>query len=408
MNSGKINGGFSMAKLTVSDLKDLKGKKVLIRVDFNVPLKDGKIGDDNRMVAALPTIKYVTENGGKAILFSHLGRVKKEEDKKELTLRPVAQHLAELLDKPVTFVPVTRGPQLEEAIDKLSDGDVLLVENTRFEDLDGKKESGNDPELGKYWASLGDVYVNDAFGTAHRSHASNVGIASNMDQVAAGFLLEKEIKFLGNAVDDPKHPFVAILGGAKVSDKIGVIDHLLSKADKVVIGGGMTYTFYAAKGIKIGNSLVEEDKIDLAKQIIEKAGDKLVLPVDNVVAPEFKNDAPSEVVEGDIPDGEMALDIGPKSIELFKDTLKDAKTVVWNGPMGVFEMSNFAKGTLEVGKFLGTLTDATTIVGGGDSTAAVKELGVGDKLTHISTGGGASLEYLEGKELPGIAAVSNK
>ncbi|GAW63930.1 phosphoglycerate kinase [Ligilactobacillus acidipiscis DSM 15836] len=397
-----------MAKLTVSDLKDLKGKKVLIRVDFNVPLKDGKIGDDNRMVAALPTIKYVTENGGKAILFSHLGRVKKEEDKKELTLRPVAQHLAELLDKPVTFVPVTRGPQLEEAIDKLSDGDVLLVENTRFEDLDGKKESGNDPELGKYWASLGDVYVNDAFGTAHRSHASNVGIASNMDQVAAGFLLEKEIKFLGNAVDDPKHPFVAILGGAKVSDKIGVIDHLLSKADKVVIGGGMTYTFYAAKGIKIGNSLVEEDKIDLAKQIIEKAGDKLVLPVDNVVAPEFKNDAPSEVVEGDIPDGEMALDIGPKSIELFKDTLKDAKTVVWNGPMGVFEMSNFAKGTLEVGKFLGTLTDASTIVGGGDSTAAVKELGVGDKLTHISTGGGASLEYLEGKELPGIAAVSNK
>lgn len=397
-----------MAKLTVSDLKDLKGKKVLIRVDFNVPLKDGKIGDDNRMVAALPTIKYVTENGGKAILFSHLGRVKKEEDKKELTLRPVAQHLAELLDKPVTFVPVTRGPQLEEAIDKLSDGDVLLVENTRFEDLDGKKESGNDPELGKYWASLGDVYVNDAFGTAHRSHASNVGIASNMDQAAAGFLLEKEIKFLGNAVDDPKHPFVAILGGAKVSDKIGVIDHLLSKADKVVIGGGMTYTFYAAKGIKIGNSLVEEDKIDLAKQIIEKAGDKLVLPVDNVVAPEFKNDAPSEVVEGDIPDGEMALDIGPKSIELFKDTLKDAKTVVWNGPMGVFEMSNFAKGTLEVGKFLGTLTDASTIVGGGDSTAAVKELGVGDKLTHISTGGGASLEYLEGKELPGIAAVSNK
>lgn len=397
-----------MAKLTVSDLKDLKGKKVLIRVDFNVPLKDGKIGDDNRMVAALPTIKYVTEHGGKAILFSHLGRVKKEEDKKELTLRPVAQHLAELLDKPVTFVPVTRGPQLEEAIDKLSDGDVLLVENTRFEDLDGKKESGNDPELGKYWASLGDVYVNDAFGTAHRSHASNVGIASNMDQAAAGFLLEKEIKFLGNAVDDPKHPFVAILGGAKVSDKIGVIDHLLSKADKVIIGGGMTYTFYAAKGIKIGNSLVEEDKIDLAKQIIDKAGDKLVLPIDNVVAPEFKNDAPSEVVEGDIPEGQMALDIGPKSIELFKDTLKDAQTVVWNGPMGVFEMSNFAKGTLEVGKFLGTLTDASTIVGGGDSTAAVKELGVGDKLSHISTGGGASLEYLEGKELPGIAAVSNK
>ncbi len=397
-----------MAKLTVSDLKDLKGKKVLIRVDFNVPLKDGKIGDDNRMVAALPTIKYVTEKGGKAILFSHLGRVKKEEDKKALTLRPVAQHLAELLDKPVTFVPVTHGPQLEEAIDKLSDGDVLLVENTRFEDLDGKKESGNDPELGKYWASLGDVYVNDAFGTAHRSHASNVGIASNIGQAAAGFLLEKEIKFLGNAVDNPKRPFVAILGGAKVSDKIGVIDHLLSKADKVIIGGGMTYTFYAAKGIKIGKSLVEKDKIDLAKQIIDKAGDKLVLPVDNVVAPEFKNDAPSQVIEGDIPDDQMALDIGPKSVELFKDTLKDAKTVVWNGPMGVFELSNFAKGTLEIGKFLGTLTDASTIVGGGDSTAAVKELGVADKLTHISTGGGASLQYLEGKELPGIAAVSDK
>ena len=397
-----------MAKLTVSDLKDLKGKKVLIRVDFNVPLKDGKIGDDNRMVAALPTIKYVTEKGGKAILFSHLGRVKKEEDKKALTLRPVAQHLAELLDKPVTFVPVTHGPQLEEAIDKLSDGDVLLVENTRFEDLDGKKESGNDPELGKYWASLGDIYVNDAFGTAHRSHASNVGIASNIGQAAAGFLLEKEIKFLGNAVDNPKRPFVAILGGAKVSDKIGVIDHLLSKADKVIIGGGMTYTFYAAKGIKIGKSLVEKDKIDLAKQIIDKAGDKLVLPVDNVVAPEFKNDAPSQVIEGDIPDDQMALDIGPKSVELFKDTLKDAKTVVWNGPMGVFELSNFAKGTLEIGKFLGTLTDASTIVGGGDSTAAVKELGVADKLTHISTGGGASLQYLEGKELPGIAAVSDK
>lgn len=396
-----------MAKLIVSDL-DVKGKKVLMRVDFNVPIKNGVIGNDNRIVAALPTINYIIEHDGKAILFSHLGRIKKEEDKKELSLRPVAERLAELLNKPVTFVPATRGAQLEDAINNMNDGDVLLVENTRFEDLDGKKESGNDPELGKYWASLGDVFVNDAFGTAHRSHASNVGIASNMDQAAAGFLLEKEIKFLGNAVDDPKHPFVAILGGAKVSDKIGVIDHLLSKADKVVIGGGMTYTFYAAKGIKIGNSLVEEDKIDLAKQIIEKAGDKLVLPVDNVVAPEFKNDAPSEVVEGDIPDGEMALDIGPKSIELFKDTLKDAKTVVWNGPMGVFEMSNFAKGTLEVGKFLGTLTDASTIVGGGDSTAAVKELGVGDKLTHISTGGGASLEYLEGKELPGIAAVSDK
>ncbi|MGN9066211.1 phosphoglycerate kinase [Ligilactobacillus agilis] len=396
-----------MAKLIVSDL-DVKDKKVLIRVDFNVPIKDGVIGNDNRIVAALPTIKYVIENGGKAILFSHLGRVKTEDDKKKLSLRPVAERLADLLGKPVTFVPVTRGAQLEEAIAGLNDGDVLLVENTRFEDLDGKKESGNDPELGKYWASLGDVFVNDAFGTAHRSHASNVGIASNMTQAAAGFLLEKEIKFLGEAVDEPKRPFVAILGGAKVSDKIGVINHLLGKADKVIVGGGMTYTFYAAKGIKIGNSLVEEDKIELAKELIEKAGDKLVLPIDNVVAEKFDNDVPNQVVEGDIPDGYMALDIGPKSVALFEDVLKDAKTVVWNGPMGVFEMSNYAKGTLEVGKFLGELSDATTIVGGGDSTAAVQQLGVADKLTHISTGGGASLEYLEGKTLPGIAAVSDK
>ncbi len=400
-----------MAKLTVSDL-DVKGKEVLMRVDFNVPVKNGVIGDDNRIVAALPTIKYIIENGGKAILFSHLGRIKKEEDKKELTLRPVAQRLSDLLGKPVTFVPVTRGAQLEDAVNGLNDGDVLLFENTRFEDLDGKKESGNDPELGKYWASLGDMFVNDAFGTAHRSHASNVGVATAMKaegkKVAAGFLMEKEIKFLGEAVDDPKHPFVAILGGAKVSDKIGVIDHLLDKADKVIIGGGMTYTFYAAKGMSIGNSLVEADKIDVAKEILAKGGDKIVLPVDSVVAEKFDNDVPHKVVEGDIPDGYMALDIGPKSVAEFKDVLKDAKTVVWNGPMGVFEMSNYAKGTLEVGKFLGTLSDATTIVGGGDSTAAVKQLGVGDQLTHISTGGGASLEYLEGKELPGIAAISNK
>ncbi|ETY75136.1 phosphoglycerate kinase [Lactiplantibacillus fabifermentans] len=400
-----------MAKLIVSDL-DVKDKKVLIRVDFNVPIKDGKIGDDNRIVAALPTIKYVMEHDGKAILFSHLGRIKSEDDKKGLSLRPVAERLSNLLNKPVTFVPVTEGEQLETAINNMNDGDVLVVENTRFEDVvDGevvKRESGNDPELGKYWASLGDVYVNDAFGTAHRSHASNVGIASNMDQVAAGFLMEKEIKFLGDAVDNPKHPFVAILGGAKVSDKIGVIDHLISKADKIIIGGGMTYTFYAAKGMGIGNSLVEKDKIELAKSIIEKAGDKLVLPSDSVVAEKFDNDVPNKVVEGSIPDGYMALDIGPKAVQEFKDVLKDAKTVVWNGPMGVFEMSNYAKGTLEIGEFLGTLTDATTIVGGGDSTAAVKQLGVGDKLTHISTGGGASLEYLEGKELPGIAAISDK
>lgn len=401
-----------MAKLTVEDL-DLAGKKVLMRVDFNVPIKDGVVGDDNRIVAALPTIKYVLDHQGKAILFSHLGRIKKEDDKPGLSMRPVAERLSNLLNMPVTFVPVTEGPQLEDAIAKMEDGQVLVVQNTRYEDVkDGeyvKRESGNDSELGKYWASLGDLFINDAFGTAHRKHASNVGIASNMPgKAAAGFLMEKEIKFLGDAVTNPVRPFVAILGGAKVSDKIGVINNLLDKADKVIVGGGMTYTFYAAKGIKIGNSLVEEDKIDVAKEILEKAGDKLVLPVDNVVADKFANDANTKVVEGDIDDGWMALDIGPKSIEEFKKVLADAKTVVWNGPMGVFEMSNYAEGTLEVGRALGDLKDATTIIGGGDSTAAAKQLGIAPKITHISTGGGASLEYLEGKTLPGIAAISDK
>ena len=401
-----------MAKLTVEDLQ-LEGKKVLMRVDFNVPVKDGVVGDDNRIVAALPTIKYVLDHKGKAILFSHLGRIKKEEDKPGLSMRPVAEKLSNLLGKPVTFVPVTEGAQLEEAINKMADGDVLVVQNTRYEDVVNgeyvKRESGNDPELGKYWASLGDVFVNDAFGTAHRKHASNVGIATNMEgKAAAGFLMEKEIKFLGDAVDNPEHPFVAILGGAKVSDKIGVINNLLEKADKIIVGGGMAYTFKAAKGEKVGNSLVEKDKIEVAKDILAKAGDKLVLPVDDVVADKFANDANTKVVEGDIDDGWMGLDIGPKSVDLFKKVLADAKTVVWNGPMGVFEMENFAKGTLEVGKFLGTLTDATTIVGGGDSTAAAKQLGIADKLTHISTGGGASLTYLEGKPLPGIVAISDK
>ncbi|POH14138.1 phosphoglycerate kinase [Fructilactobacillus sanfranciscensis] len=404
-----------MSKLIIDDL-DLKGKDVLMRVDFNVPVKDGVVGDDNRIVAALPSIEWVINHGGKAILLSHLGRIKSEDDKPGLSLRPVAEKLSKLIKKPVIFVPVNEGPQLEEAIDKMQDGQILLAENTRYQDVvngeNVKRESGNDPKLGEYWASLGDVFVNDAFGTAHRSHASNVGIATAMEKagkpVAAGFLLEKEIKFLGNAVDNPKHPFVAILGGAKVSDKIGVIDHLLDKADKIIIGGGMTYTFYAAKGISIGNSLVEKDKIDVAKQILEKGGNKIVLPVDSVVADEFSNDADAKIVDGAIPNGYMALDIGPKSIKLFEGVLADAKTVVWNGPMGVFEMPKFAKGTLAIGRFLGTLKDATTIVGGGDSTAAVKELGVADKLTHISTGGGASLEYLEGKTLPGIACVSNK
>ncbi|WP_125606435.1 phosphoglycerate kinase [Lapidilactobacillus bayanensis] len=403
-----------MAKLIVSDV-DVKDKKVLIRVDFNVPIKNGVIGNDNRMVAALPTIKYVTDNGGKAILLSHLGRIKSDEDKKALSLRPVAEHLSELLGKDVEFVPVNEGAELEAAINDMKDGDVILMENTRFQDIDndfGKRESKNDPKLGEYWASLGDVYVNDAFGTAHRAHASNVGIATAMKAAnkpaAAGFLMEKEIKFLGDAVDNPVHPFVTILGGAKVSDKIGVIENLIPKSDHILIGGGMAYTFLAAQGHEIGKSLFEADKVELAKELLEKAGDKIVLPVDNVAAVEFSNDAKHEVVGVNIPEGEMGLDIGPKTIALFKDILKDAKTVVWNGPMGAFEMSNYAEGTLEVGRALGNLTDARTIIGGGDSAAAAIQLGIADKISHISTGGGASLEYLEGKELPGIAAISNK
>ena len=396
-----------MAKKTVKDI-DLKDKKVLVRVDFNVPLKDGVITDDTRIKAALPTINYVLEQGGKAILFSHLGRVKTEEDKEGKSLAPVAKRLGELLGKEVTFVPETRGEQLEEAIRNMNDGDVVVFENTRFEDIDGKKESKNDTELGKYWASLGDVFVNDAFGTAHRAHASNVGIASTGIPTVAGFLMEKEIKFIGEAVEEPKRPMIAILGGAKVSDKIGVIENLIPKADKILIGGGMTYTFYEAKGIKIGNSLVEADKVELAKELIEKAGDKLVLPIDNVCAPEFSNDVETQVIEGDIPDGLMALDIGPASVKLFADTLQGAKTVVWNGPMGVFEMSNFAKGTIGVCDAIANLEGATTIIGGGDSAAAAEQLGFADKFTHISTGGGASLELLEGKELPGLAAINDK
>ena len=405
-----------MAKLTVSDL-ELSGKKVLLRVDFNVPIKAGVIGNDNRIVAALPTIKYVLENNGRAILFSHLGRIKSEDDKKELSLAPVAARLGELLGKEVKFVPQTRGAELEAAVEALQDGEVLMVENTRFEDVvDGqevKNESKNNPELGQYWASLGDdLFINDAFGTAHRAHASNVGISANVSQAAAGFLMEKEIKFLGEAVANPVRPFVAIIGGAKVSDKIEIVKSLLAKADKVIVGGGMAYTFDAAKGNKIGNSLFEADKVELAKQLMAEAGDKLVLPVDSIAADAFSNDANTEVVDAEagIPDGYMGLDIGPKSIKLLQDTLSDAKTVVWNGPMGVFEMPSFAKGTLAIGEELVTVTEngGTTIVGGGDSTAAVQQLGVADKLSHISTGGGASLEYLEGKELPGIAAISEK
>ena len=397
-----------MAKLTLKDI-DIKGKKVLVRVDFNVPMKDGVITDDNRIQAALPTIEYIIKHGGKAILFSHLGRVKTEEDKVKNSLKPVAKRLSELIERPVLFIPETRGKALEQAISKLEEGDVLMFENTRFEDLEGKKESGNNPELGKYWASLGDVFVNDAFGTAHRAHASNVGIASNIKVTVAGYLLEKEIKFIGEAVSNPARPFVAILGGAKVSDKISVIENLLNIADKVIIGGGMAYTFLAAQGHNIGESLCEEDKIDLAKDLLKKGKDKIVLPIDFAFTNEFKDSKPTHVgpIES-IKEGEMSLDIGPKSIELFGEVLKTAKTVVWNGPMGVFEMENYSKGTIGVCDVIAKNQNAVTIVGGGDSAAAAIQFGYQDKLTHISTGGGASLEYLEGKALPGVECITNK
>ncbi len=396
-----------MAKKIVSDL-ELKGKVVLERADFNVPLKDGKITNDNRIVQALPTIKYIIEQGGKLVLFSHLGKVKQESDKEGLTLKPVADALSEKLGKEVTFVPETRGEKLETAIKNLKEGDVLLVENTRFEDLDGKKESKNDPELGKYWASLGDVFVNDAFGTAHREHASNVGISTHLE-TAAGYLMEKEIKFIGGVVNDPHKPVVAILGGAKVSDKIGVIKNLVNIADKILIGGGMAYTFLKAQGKEIGLSLLEEDKIDFAKALLESNGDQIVLPVDAKVAKEFSNDAEiTEVSIDNIPSDQEAMDVGPKTVELFSKELEGAHTVVWNGPMGVFEFSNFAQGTIGVCKAIANLKDATTIIGGGDSAAAAISLGFEDDFAHISTGGGASLEYLEGIELPGIKAINNK
>lgn len=396
-----------MTKKVVTDL-DVAGKKVLVRADFNVPMKDGSITNDNRIVQALPTINYLIENNAKVILFSHLGKVKTEEDKAKLSLKPVADRLAELLGKEVTFVPETRGEALEAAVAALKDGDVLVFENTRFEDVDGKKESKNDAELGKYWASLGDLFVNDAFGTAHRAHASNVGIASNLES-AAGFLMEKEIKFIGGAVDEPVRPFVAILGGAKVSDKIGVIKHLLNKADKVLIGGGMAYTFMKAQGLEIGKSLLEADKVELAKELLESAGDKLILPIDAKMAHEFGNDVEITIAKNEeFPADQMALDIGPASVELFAKELEGAKTVVWNGPMGVFELSNFAQGTIGVCEAIAKLSDAVTIIGGGDSAAAAMQLGFADDFTHISTGGGASLEYLEGKELPGVASISDK
>ena len=399
-----------MAKLTVKDV-DLKGKKVLVRVDFNVPLKDGVITNDNRITAALPTIKYILEQGGRAILFSHLGRVKEEADKAGKSLAPVAADLAAKLGQDVAFLPgVTRGAGLEAAINALEDGQVLLVENTRYEDVDGKKESKNDPELGKYWASLGDgIFVNDAFGTAHRAHASNVGISANVEKAVAGFLLENEIAYIQEAVETPERPFVAILGGSKVSDKIGVIENLLEKADKVLIGGGMTYTFYKAQGIEIGNSLVEEDKLDVAKALLEKANGKLILPVDSKEANAFAGYTEVRDTEGEaVSEGFLGLDIGPKSIAKFDEALTGAKTVVWNGPMGVFENPDFQAGTIGVMDAIVKQPGVKSIIGGGDSAAAAINLGRADKFSWISTGGGASMELLEGKVLPGLAALTEK
>ena len=399
-----------MAKLTVKDV-DLKGKKVLVRVDFNVPVKDGVITNDNRITAALPTIKYILEQGGRAILFSHLGRVKEEADKEGKSLAPVAADLAAKLGQDVKFIPgVTRGAELEAAVNALEDGQVLLVENTRFEDVDGKKESKNDPELGEYWASLGDgIFVNDAFGTAHRAHASNVGISANVDKAVAGFLLENEIAYIKEAVETPERPFVAILGGSKVSDKIGVIENLLAKADKVLIGGGMTYTFYKAQGIEIGNSLVEEDKLDVAKALLEKSNGKLILPVDSKEANAFADYTEVKDTEGEAVDpGFLGLDIGPKSIAEFDKALTGAKTVVWNGPMGVFENPDFQAGTIGVMDAIVKQPGVKSIIGGGDSAAAAINLGRADKFSWISTGGGASMELLEGKLLPGLAALTEK
>ena len=405
-----------MAKKIVSDL-NVKGKKVLIRVDFNVPMKDGKVADDTRIKAALPTIQYVIENGGRAIVFSHLGRVKSAEDIKKNDITPVAKRFEELIGKPVKFVNATRGAELEAAAAALKDGEILMFANTRNEDFDVaqdkevKLESKNNAELGAYWASLGDVFVNDAFGTAHRAAASNVGIASNVSETASGFLLAKEIKFIGGAVDEPVRPYVAILGGSKVSDKIGVIEALIAKADKVLVGGAMMFTFLKSEGKNIGASRCEDQEfVDLAKSLLAKANGKIILPVDAVVNTKFEDTKGTAKSVDAFAADDMGLDIGPKTLELFAKELAGAKTVVWNGPMGVFEMKNYAAGTVGVCELLAKLTKegAATIIGGGDSAAAAEQLGYASKVSHISTGGGASLEYLEGKTLPGIACVDEK
>ncbi len=397
-----------MNKVTVADI-NFRSQKVLVRVDFNVPLDHGKVADDRRIVGALPTIKKIMADGGKAILCSHLGRPKgKHVD--EMSLRPVAKRLAELLGTEVAFAEDCIGPEAANLIGKMDDGDCILLENLRFH----AKEEKNDPEFAQKLASLADIYVNDAFGSAHRAHASTEGVTHYFAQSVAGFLMEKELKYLGEALEDPERPFAAILGGAKISGKIDVITNLMNKVDMLFIGGGMTFTFSKAMGYPIGDSLLEPDKVDLAREIIERIRDsraKLYFPVDAVIASEISDDAKTEVVAIDkIPDGRKGLDIGPETIKLFEEALAKAKTIVWNGPMGVFEHKPFAEGTFEIARMLARLTEkgAVTIVGGGDSASAVARAGLDDKLTHISTGGGASLEFLEGKELPGVAALTNR
>lgn len=401
----------SLNKVSVDDI-NVKGKRVLCRCDFNVPLKEGKITDENRLVAALPTIKKLIADGGKVILCSHLGKPKGE-PKPELSLAPVAVRLTELLGQEVKFAadPEVVGPNAKAAVEAMKDGEVILLENTRYR----AEETKNGEAFSKDLASLCDIFVNDAFGTAHRAHCSNVGVSELVETAAVGYLMQKEIDFLGNAVENPVRPFVAILGGAKVADKLNVISNLLEKCDTLIIGGGMAYTFLKAQGYEIGKSLVDDSKLDYCKEMLEKAeklGKKLLLPVDSATITEFPNpiDAPVEVVTydaKDMPADREGCDIGPKTSEMFADAVKSAKTVVWNGPMGVFENPTLAAGTIAVAKALAE-TDATTIIGGGDSAAAVNQLGFGDKMSHISTGGGASLEFLEGKELPGVAAATNK
>ncbi|QJA07433.1 phosphoglycerate kinase [Romboutsia sp. CE17] len=394
-------------KKTIEDI-NVNGKRVLVRCDFNVPLQDGVITDENRLNGALPTIKYLIENGAKVILCSHLGKPKGEA-KKELSLEPVAKRLSEMLDKEVVFAADDNvvGENAKAAVEKMQNGDVVLLQNTRYR----KEETKNEENYSKELASLAEIFVNDAFGTAHRAHCSTVGAGEFLEERACGYLIQKELKFLGEAVANPVRPFTAILGGAKVSDKIAVIEQLLEKVDNIIIGGGMSYTFLKALGYEIGTSLVEEDRVEYAKEMMAKAeakGVKFLLPIDNAVADKFADVEPVITEGANIPEGFMGLDIGPKTIELYVNTVNESKTIVWNGPMGVFEFENFNKGTLAVAKAMAALEGATTVIGGGDSAAAVNQLGFGDKMTHVSTGGGASLEFLEGKELPGIVALDNK